>query len=49
MAEDGQRGLLFKEIIIIINKPVKSLNNFTIKTDKTNVCFTSIFGSKGEK
>ena len=28
MAEDGQRGLLFKEILIKINKPVKSLNNF---------------------
>ena len=28
MAEDGQRGLLFKEIFIKRNKPVKSLNNF---------------------
>ena len=28
MAEDGQRGLNFKEIFIKINKPVKSLNNF---------------------
>ena len=25
MAEDGQRGLLFKEIFIKINNPVKSL------------------------
>ena len=30
MAEDGQIGLLFKEIFIKINKPVKSLNNFNI-------------------
>ena len=27
MAEDGQRGLHFKEILIKINKPVKSLND----------------------
>ena len=28
MAEDGQRGLFFKEIFIKINNPVKNLNNF---------------------
>ena len=33
MAEDGQRGLLFKEIFII-NKPAKSLNNFKDKIDE---------------
>ena len=31
MAEDGQRGLLFKEILIKINNPVKSLYNFYSK------------------
>ena len=33
MAEDGQRGLHIQEIHIKINKPVKSLNNFSYEDE----------------